>query len=93
MTETNARHALPGRHPAGPGLVLCVAEDGNAVWLVQGGTDTKERVLGRYPEMSVKVARQASAKWRLVARRGIDPEAEQEKARAEAARNLHQFYC
>lgn len=95
MTEQKARNAAVGRYAAGRGLWLCRLEDGSAHWemrlFVQG--TQRDLQLGAYPMLSVKDAYSEAAKWRGLARRGIDPAAEQEAFRNAAARNLDQFYC
>lgn len=45
--------------------------------------------LGRFPDVSLKEARDEAAKWRAVARQGLDPIKERERLRREAERNLH----
>mgnify|MGYP001804211871 FL=1 len=55
--------------------------------------ERRELRIGTYPEMTVKAARAEATKWRGLARRGLDPSAEQEAFRNAAARNLDQFYC
>lgn len=82
------------RHAAGRGLWLCKHSDGSAHWevcLTINGQRSDVR-LGEYPPLSVRQAYAEGAKWRGLARRGLDPAAEQEAIRDAAARNLHQFY-
>lgn len=95
MTEQQAQGAAVGRHAAGRGLWLCRLEDGAAHWEMRLSVRGVRRDLrlGAYPDLSVKAARSEAAKWRGLARRGIDPAAEQEAFRNAAARNLDQFYC
>ena len=50
-------------------------------------------IVGIYPDVSLRQARKQAAVLQGLARRGIDPAAEQESHRNAAARNLHQFYC
>ncbi|AXI48219.1 hypothetical protein C1J03_20820 [Sulfitobacter sp. SK012] len=95
LTEADAQRAAVGRHAAGRGLSLCRDESGAAEWTLdfEMNGERRELRLGAYPEMSVKVARAEAAKWRRLVRSGFDPTIQQEKIRADAARNLHQFYC
>ncbi len=95
LTEAQAKSAPAGRHAAGNGLWLCRAGDGTAVWQLSVAVlgEGRDLQIGTYPALSVRAARREAAKWRGLARSGLDPAVQQEAFRDAAARNLHQFYC
>jgi integrase len=76
--------------------------DGGGLWLIKTGTQTgswmlrvsvggrlRHMGLGSITDVSLAEARVVAAKWRAVARRGLDPIQERERERREAARNRH----
>ncbi|MGC1495353.1 MAG: Arm DNA-binding domain-containing protein [Sulfitobacter sp.] len=95
LTDAKAKKAPAGRHSAGYGLWLCRPDQGDTVWEMCLNLRGEQHNLqiGTYPALSVKSAQAEAKKWRGLARRGLDPAAQQEAFRDAAARNLHQFYC
>lgn len=76
--------------------------DGDNLWLVKRGTEQgkwvlyvkvhgrrREMGLGRYPEVSLKEAREQATQWRSYARKGLDPIKERTRLKREAKRNMH----
>ena len=55
--------------------------DGGGLWLEMG--------LGSYPDLALKDARDAAAKWRTLAAQEVNPIKQRQKERREAIRNLH----
>jgi integrase len=75
------------------GLGLRVAPNGKKTWVVQtifpGYSSQARRVLGHYPAMGLKAAREEAAKWLSLVKNGTDPaqlRAEQRRAGEEARR-------
>jgi integrase len=88
----------PGRYSVGDGLLLVVGASGAKSWLARIRDATSKRRdigLGRYPEVSLKEARERAAGYRKQVRDGLDPVAEK-KARQttptfkEAAERVHE---
>lgn len=78
--KLNCTHAVGGV----PGLLLQITAKGGRGWLlrVMVGTERREFGLGGYPEVSLARARDRAREVRDQIRRGIDPAAEREAARA-----------
>ena len=66
-----------GKHHDGQGhgLYLCVSETGNKTWEQRITVNGRRRTLGlgRYPDVSLKAARQQALRNRLLANDGVDP--------------------
>lgn len=65
----------PGRYGDGLGLWLQVSPVGTKSWLFRYMVDGKARMmgLGRYPDVTLEIARQEAAEWRKLKQGGKDP--------------------
>lgn len=91
LTAAQAKSAPPGKYCDGGGLWLHKRRDGGAQWVLRVGIHNRRRELGlgSYPTVSIKEAREEAARWRAVARKGLDPKKERQRLRREAARDMH----
>ncbi len=91
LTAATARSARIGKYADGGGLWLHKRSDGGAQWVLRVTIHGRRREmgLGRYPDVSLKEAREAADKWRAVVRDGLDPIKERDRRRREEARKLH----
>lgn len=98
VAEVNS-YREPGRYSVGDGLLLVVNGSGSRSWLARIRDPNGKRRdigLGRYPEVSLKEARDRAAEHRKTARDGLDPVAEKRKARttvptfADACRTVYE---
>ncbi|MDC1198771.1 integrase arm-type DNA-binding domain-containing protein [bacterium] len=91
LTSATAKAALAGKYSDGGGLWLHKRPDGGAQWVLRVTPHGRRREmgLGRFPDVSLKEAREAAEKWRGMVRQGLDPIKERDRQRREAARNLH----
>lgn len=83
VAEVNAMR-LPGRHSVGDGLILVVNPSGSRSWLARIRDPQGKRRdigLGRYPEVSLKEAREHAATMRRQVRAQLDPVAVKRKAK------------
>lgn len=83
VAEVNSLR-VPGRHSIGDGLMLVVNPGGSRAWLTRVRDVTGRRRdmgLGRYPEVTLKEAREKAAQLRRQVRDGLDPVAEKRKQR------------
>lgn len=83
VTEINS-YREPGRYSVGDGLLLVVNASGSRSWLARVRDPSGKRRdigLGRYPEVSLKEARERAADHRKTARDGLDPVAEKRRAK------------
>ncbi len=89
LTSAAAKAAAPGKHSDGAGLWLYKREDGGAQWVLRYTIYSKrhEMGLGRFPDTTLKEAREEAEKWRAVVRSGKDAIKERERQRAAAQRN------
>ena len=74
-TASKAKSALVGRHSDKGGLVLKVHETGLKQWFVRvqvSGRRT-ERLIGKYPDLSLADARSKAARWKEPIKSGKDP--------------------
>ena len=81
VAEVNAARE-PGHHSFGDGLILVVSPKGSRSWLARvrdGNSRRRDIGLGRYPEVSLKEARERAASLRKQVRDGLDPVAEKKK--------------
>ena len=64
-----------GMHPDGAGLYLCVQREGHGSWLHRYRRNGRERQagLGKYPDVSLKAAREKRNANRALLAQGIDP--------------------
>jgi hypothetical protein len=88
LTDTAVRNARPGVRPKklfdGDGLYLFVSATGHRAWRFKYYIDGKEKHLhfGRYPEISLKAARERRLEARRALEMGKDPGAIQKAERA-----------
>lgn len=83
VMEVNAMRD-PGRYSVGDGLLLVVKKSGARSWLarVRDGSGRRRDIgLGKFPEVSLKEARDRAAGRRKMVRDGLDPVAEKRKAK------------
>lgn len=83
IAEVNS-YREPGRYSIGDGLLLVVNASGSRSWLARVRDPLGKRRdigLGRYPEVSLKEARERASEHRRLARDGVDPVAEKRRAR------------
>ena len=85
-----------GKHADGDGLWLYLGEAGAGKWVLRVHVYGRRKDMGLGPYrpskgkgVSLAEARQAAAKWRAVAARGLNPISERDRERREAERNLH----
>lgn len=94
MNRLSARAVVtlgPGKYADGAGLWLNKRDDGGAQWVLRYTMHGRRREmgLGAAGEVSLKEAREAADRWRAVVRSGKDPIKERDRAKQEAARNIH----
>lgn len=91
LTAVGVRSAPVGKHADGGGLWLHKREDGGAQWVLRLTMHGRRREmgLGSAADVSLKEARTAADRARLIIRNGKDPIKERERERREAARNIH----
>ncbi len=83
VAEVNALKT-PGRHSIGGGLLLVVNPGGSRAWMTRIRDATGRRRdmgLGKYPEVTLKEAREKAVDLRRQVRDGLDPVAERRKLR------------
>jgi integrase len=87
LSALAVKAATPGKHPDGGGLWLHRRGDGGAQWFlrVTVGGRRREMGLGALADVSLRDARTAAAKWRVVAAAGLDPIKERDRERRAAA--------
>jgi integrase len=91
LVAAQLKGKAPGKYADGGGLWLFKRTDGGAQWVLRYTLHGRrhEMGLGRYPDVSLKEAREAANGWRAVVRQGTDPIKQREKDAREAKRNLH----
>ena len=91
LTAQEVKTAEPGKHSDGGGLWLHQRDDGKGQWVLRVTVHGRRREmgLGSTQDVSLKDARVAAAKWRVLAAQDVDPIKQREKERREALRNLH----
>lgn len=72
----------------GAGLLIEAFPNGNAFWRLKHSGGVKTDTLGRYPDMSLKEAREAASKSRRLIAQGINPVQERRAERVAAVVNL-----
>lgn len=89
LSATQAKAAGKGKHADGGGLWLYKKDDTGGKWVLRYTLHSirHEMGLGRFPDVSLKEAREAASDWRSLVRQGVDPIKERERRNAEAARN------
>lgn len=97
MRETNKLSAAKvkavdaGKYGDGGNLWLHKRHPERGKWLLLVAVHGRRREmgLGGYPDVSLKEAREEAAKWRAVARQGLDPIKERQREHRQADRNMH----
>jgi integrase len=95
LTALKVKNAKPGRHVDGQGLMLMVRAEGSRSWVLRVQVNGRRRDFGLGSTLSLLEAREKAARWRKLAKEGIDPSAEARRAIvmipsfAEAARAYH----
>lgn len=91
LTALAAKSAAPGKHSDGGGLWLHKRADGGAQWVMRFHVHGRRREmgLGPFPQVTLKQAREAAEKARALAREGLDPIKERDRARRDAERSIH----
>lgn len=81
LTVKQVKHAPPGTHVDGLGLLLRVRESGSRSWILRVQVDGRRRDigLGSDADLTLAEAREKAAHLRKLARRGLDPVAERDK--------------
>jgi integrase len=84
--------AVPaGKYADGGGLFFYRRKDGGAQWVLRYTIHGRrhEMGLGRFPDVSLKEARESAEEWRAVVRQGKDAIKERERRKRVAERNAH----
>ena len=91
LSARGAAAAGPGKYPDGAGLWLVKEESARGKWVLRVTVHGKRREmgLGPFPAVPLAEARRKADEARTTVRNGLDPIKERERARREAARNLH----
>ncbi|MDA8746662.1 integrase arm-type DNA-binding domain-containing protein [Litoreibacter sp.] len=91
LTARGLKNLIAGKHGDGGGLWFHKRKDGGAQWFLRVVVHGKRREmgLGRYPDVSLKEAREKAEKGRALARVDVDPIKDREKKRREALSRLH----
>lgn len=91
LSASTVKAAPPGKHSDGGGLWLYRREDGGAQWVLRYTIHGRrhEMGLGRFPDVSLKEAREGAEEWRAVVRQGKDAIKERERRKRVAERNAH----
>ncbi|QRZ13732.1 integrase arm-type DNA-binding domain-containing protein [Paracoccus methylovorus] len=91
LSAKGAAALAPGKYADGAGLWLIKNEQARGKWVLRVTVYGRRREmgLGAFPAVSLAEARRKADAARAVVREGLDPIKEREKAKREAARNLH----
>lgn len=91
LSARGAAAAGPGKYPDGAGLWLVKEESARGKWVLRVTVHGRRREmgLGPFPAVPLAEARRKADEARTTVRNGLDPIKERERARREAARNLH----
>lgn len=91
LSAKGAAALAPGKYADGAGLWLVKEEQARGKWVLRVTVygRRRERGLGAFPAVSLAEARRHAGEARAKVREGLDPIKEREKAKREAARNLH----
>ncbi len=93
LSAATVKARPPGKYSDGGGLWLHKRADGGAQWFLRVTVHglRREMGLGRFPDVSLKEARQAAEQYRALARDGVDPIKDRERRRRAEARNRHRL--
>jgi integrase len=91
LSAVMVRQAPAGKYGDGGGLWLFKSSKDSGSWVLRVAVHGRLRHmgLGSISDVGLKEARNAAEKWRATVRAGNDPIKERERAKREAARNLH----
>ncbi|MBR1209466.1 site-specific integrase [Bradyrhizobium sp. JYMT SZCCT0180] len=91
LSAVMVRQAPAGKYGDGGGLWLCKGSKDAGSWVLRVAVHGRLRHmgLGSISDVGLKEARDAAEKWRATVRAGNDPIKVRERAKREAARNLH----
>ncbi|MEM9126197.1 MAG: integrase arm-type DNA-binding domain-containing protein, partial [Pseudomonadota bacterium] len=91
LTAAAAKAHPPGKYSDGGGLWLYKRQDGGAQWVLRVHVHGRRREmgLGRFPDVSLKEAREQAEVWRTSVRKGLDPIKERERQRRDDALKMH----
>lgn len=91
LTAAQVKAASKGKYGDGGGLWLHKRDTQHGKWvlLVTVHGRRREMGLGSYPSVSLKEAREDAEKWRMLARKNLDPIKERERERRQLERNMH----
>lgn len=91
LSAVMVRQAPAGKYGDGGGLWLFKSSKDAGSWVLRVAVHGRLRHmgLGSISDVGMKEAREAAEKWRATVRAGNDPIKERERAKREAARNLH----
>jgi integrase len=81
LTVKQVKHAKPGTHVDGLGLLLRVRDSGSRSWILRVQVDGQRRDigLGSDADLTLAEAREKAAHLRKLARQGLDPVAERDR--------------
>lgn len=91
LSARGAASLGPGKHADGAGLWLVKDDQAHGKWVLRVTVYGRRREmgLGAFPAVSLAEARRKADDARATVRGGLDPIKERERAKREAARNLH----
>lgn len=91
LTAVKVKSAPAGKYADGAGLWAVKSERDTGKWVLRIVVHGRRREmgLGGIRDVSLAEAREEAAKWRAVARAGLDPIKEREREKREKERNLH----
>lgn len=91
LTSAELKAKAPGKYSDGGGLWFHMRPDGGAQWFLRYTIFGRrhEMGLGRFPDVTLKAARQEADKWQAVVREGKDAIKERERQRREAEQNMN----
>lgn len=91
LTAVKVKSAPAGKYADGAGLWAVKSERDTGKWVLRIVVHGRRREmgLGGIWDVSLAEAREEAAKWRAVARAGLDPIKERERQKREKERNLH----
>jgi len=91
LSATSLPKLPVGKHCDGAGLWFHQRPDGGAQWVLRLTLFERRREmgLGRFPDVTLRHARDMAVKYRSMAREGVDPIKARRKERRDAARDVH----
>ncbi len=91
LSSAGLKAADRGKYSDGGGLWLYKPQEDGGKWVLRYTLHGRrhEMGLGRFPDVSLREAREAAEGWRANVRQGDDPIKRREAQRRDAARNMH----